>query len=93
MFELIAYIFKIFIAIIVGYALSYNNEENKKTAFNQYSSLSCFFTASAVGILILLENFNLLLIGLVFLAITYYLIKTIDAFTLEEKIRTIKNLF
>ena len=89
MFELIAYIFKIFIAIIVGYALSYNNEENKKTAFNQYSSLSCFFTASAVGILILLENFNLLLIGLVFLAITYYLIKTIDAFTLEEKYKVL----
>ena len=87
MFELIAYIFKIFIAIIIGYALSYNNEENK--TFNQYSSLSCFFTASTTGILILLEDFNLLLVGLVFLAINYYIIRVIDIFTVEEKYKVL----
>ena len=85
MFELIIYIIKILVAIILGYVLSYNNKEDNGESFNKYSSLSCFFTASATGILLLLEDSNLLLVGLVFLAINYYIIKVIESFTIEEK--------
>jgi len=86
MFELIIYIFKILVAIILGYILSYNNsQEEGGDSFNKYCSLSCFFTASATGVLLLLESSNLLLIGLVFLAINYYIIKVIESFKVEEK--------
>ena len=85
MFELIVYIFKIIIAIVVGYVLSYNSKGDNSKYFNQYSSLICFFIASIVGVLILIENFNILLIGIIFLAIIYYLIKLINEFNLEEK--------
>ena len=85
MFELIAYIFKIIVAIAIGYILSYTSDSDKNRPFNQYSPLSCFFTTSLVGVIVLIEDFNVLLIGIVFLAINYYLIKVIDEFTLEEK--------
>jgi len=85
MFELIAYIFKIIIAIAVGYVLLYSNKNDNKNALKQYPPLTCFFTTSVIGVIVLVESFNILLIGIVFLAINYYLIKVIDDFTLEEK--------
>ena len=86
MFELIAYIFKVIIAMGIGYVLSYSSsKDDKQNILTHYSSLSCFFTTSLIGVIILVENFNIILIGIVFLAINYYLIKVIDKFTLEEK--------
>ena len=85
MFELIAYIFKVIIAMGIGYVLSYSSKDNKQNILTHYSSLSCFFTTALIGVIILVENFNIILIGIVFLAINYFLIKVIDKFTLEEK--------
>ena len=85
MFELIVYIFKIIIAIAIGYVLSYSNNTNSENTIDRYSALICFFTTSVIGVIVLVENFNVLLIGIVFLAINYYLIKVIDQFTLEKK--------
>ena len=85
MFELIAYIFKVIIAMGIGYVLSYSSKDDKQNILTHYSSLSCFFTTALIGVIILVENFNIILIGIIFLAINYYLIKVIDKFTLEEK--------
>ena len=86
MFELIVYILKIVAAIVLGYLLSYNsNRDDKKNILAQYSSLSCFFTASVVGVLVLIDDFNVILIGIIFLTIIYYIITIIDEFNLEEK--------
>ena len=85
MFELIVYIFKIIIAIAIGYVLSYSNNTNSENTIDRYSALICFFTTSVIGVIVLVENFNVLLIGIVFLAINYYLIKVIDQFNLEKK--------
>ena len=85
MFELIIYIFKIIIAIAIGYVLSYSNNTDSENTIDRYSALICFFTTSVIGVIVLVENFNVLLIGIVFLAINYYLIKVIDEFSLEEK--------
>ena len=85
MFELIVYIFKIIIAIAIGYVLSYSNNTNSENTIDRYSALICFFTTSVIGVIVLVENFNVLLIGIVFLAINYYLIKVIEQFSLEEK--------
>ena len=87
MFELIAYIFKVIIALGIGYILSYNNKNDDKYTLSQYSSLSCFFTTSIVGVLVLIQEFIYvnLLIGIVFLVINYYLVKVIEEFTLLNK--------
>ena len=85
MFGLIAYIFKVIIAMGIGYVLSYSSKDDKQNILTHYSSLSYFFTTALIGVIILVENFNIILIGIIFLAINYYLIKVIDKFTLEEK--------
>ena len=56
MFELIIYIFKIVIAIAIGYVLSYSNNKDQNT-LDRYSPLICFFTTSVIGVIVLVENF------------------------------------
>ena len=81
------YLFKIIIALGIGYILSYDNKNEDKYTLSQYSSLSCFFTTSIVGVVILVQEFIYvnLLIGIVFLAINYYLVKVMEDFTLLDK--------
>ena len=84
MFQLIAYIFKIIVAVIAGYALSYTSNDKNKDFIFYYPMLS-FLTTSLVGVIVLIPDYNSFLIGIIFFTLVYYLVHNLEEFTLEEK--------
>ncbi|MBI45798.1 MAG: hypothetical protein CMG66_06520 [Candidatus Marinimicrobia bacterium] len=84
MFQLIVYIFKIVIAVIAGYALSYTSDKEDKAFVFHYPLIS-FLASSLVGVIILIPDYNSFLIGIIFFALIYYLAHNLEDFTLEEK--------
>ena len=84
MFGLISYIFKIIISLGSGYIIGYNNDDKENSNFQLFTSLTSFLFASFTGFLYSIDS-NLLLIGLMFLAILYSLFKDMHDYKLLEK--------
>ena len=84
MFQLIIYIFKIIIAVIAGYALSYTSNDKDKS-FIFYYPLISFLTSSLIGVIVLIPDYSSFLIGIIFFTLVYYFVHSLEEFTLEEK--------
>jgi len=82
MFGLISYIFKIIISLGAGYIIGYNNDNEENSNVQLFTSLTSFLFTSFTAAL---YSIDILLPGLIFLAISYPLFKEISNYTLLEK--------
>ena len=82
MFGLISYIFKIIISLGAGYIIGYNNDNEENSNVQLFTSLTSFLFASFTAVL---YSIDILLPGLIFLAILYPLFKEISNYKLLEK--------
>ena len=74
MFGLLAYIFKTIISIGIGYIIGYNyHDDSRNSSFQLFTTLSSLVVTSFVGILMLLNEANLILIAIIFLAVLHYI--------------------
>jgi len=82
MFGLISYIFKIIISLGAGYIIGYNNDNEENSNVQLFTSLTSFLFTSFTAALF---SIDILLPGLIFLAIAYPLFKEISNYNLLEK--------
>ncbi len=90
MFELIAYIFKIIIALGVGFIIGYNYKKDQRSMQMQLNTtILSFLVTSLFGILVLSVNFDINFISFIFIAIVYLVTKQYSDFDLIDKNRLI----
>jgi len=90
MFELIAYIFKIIIALGVGFIIGYNYKKDQRSMQMQLNTtILSFLVTSLFGILVLSVNFDINFVSFIFIAIVYLVTKQYSDFDLIDKNRLI----
>ena len=90
MFELIAYIFNIIIALGVGFIIGYNyKKDQRRMQIQLNTTILSFLVTSLFGILVLSVNFDISFVSFIFIAIVYLVTKQYNDFDIIDKNRLI----
>ena len=93
MLNIIAYIFKIVMSLVVGFLIGHDFKEKNDESIDFYSMIYCFITVSIIGVFNIKFNSNEgFVFGLIIVALIYSLSYVVNDISMENKFKLVFSI-
>ncbi len=93
MLNIIAYIFKIVMSLVVGFLIGHDFKENNDDSIDFYSMIYCFVTVSIIGVFNIKFTSNEgFVFGLIIVALIYSLSYVVNDISIENKFKLVFSI-
>ena len=93
MLNIVAYIFKIVMSLVVGFLIGHNFKENNDDPIDFYSMIYCFVTVSIIGVFnIKFTSNDGFVFGLIIVALIYSLSYVVNDVGIENKFKLVFSI-